>query len=114
METSTPVFPNGRFGTAVSPDPCVDVPASAAVADPIGPSADPKPAAPTALMNARLDRMVFIVVSPYFNVQSACTEWCPLLISFFCNRRAPNRTGQVPCGCWLGCVSYNILCRTAA
>jgi hypothetical protein len=59
METSTPVFPNGRVGTTHCSGAFVEVPACAAVKALKGTSADPKPASPAALMKSRLERIFF-------------------------------------------------------
>jgi hypothetical protein len=59
METSTPVFPNGRAGTTNCSGTFVEVPACAAVKALKGTSADPKPAAPATLMKSRLERNFF-------------------------------------------------------
>jgi hypothetical protein len=59
METSTPVFPNGRVGTTICSGTFVEVLACAAVKELKGPSADPKPAAPAALIKSLLERITF-------------------------------------------------------
>jgi hypothetical protein len=59
METSTPVFPNGRVGTTICSGAFVDVSACAPEEELKGTSAVPKPAAQAALMNSRLERIFF-------------------------------------------------------
>jgi hypothetical protein len=66
METSTPVFPNGRVGTPICSGIFVEVPACAAVKELKGPSADPNPAAPAALMKSLRERIPFSPGMIYF------------------------------------------------
>jgi hypothetical protein len=59
MEKSTPVFPKGRVGTNFCSGAFVEVSACAPVEELKGTSADPRPAAPAALMKSRLERIFF-------------------------------------------------------
>jgi hypothetical protein len=79
METSTPVFPNGRVGTTICSGTFVEVPAYAAVKEFKGTSADPKPAAPAALMKSLLERILF---SP--NMFEFSLRWIDLGSGFKC------------------------------
>jgi hypothetical protein len=59
METSTLFFPKGRVGTTICAGAFVGVLACAVVKELRGPSADPIPAAPAALMKSLLERIPF-------------------------------------------------------
>ena len=66
METSTPVFPNGRVGTIFNSDIMGEAPAYAVWVTALnGASTDPKPAAPADLKKSLLDKLVFLPDIPW-------------------------------------------------
>jgi hypothetical protein len=61
IETSSPVLPNGRFGTIIGSFTCVEGLALVCAKEFKGSSTDPKPAEPAVLMKALLEKFLFLL-----------------------------------------------------